>query len=111
MTNVRSSLNLDLDLSLLDILRTAFANEDAGCLFPSSLGKADPRAFHQHGSSHGLVPSWRRFDEMQRDAIDRGFRLQSAIGIFTNRHISPIDGEEVGHGEAAFVDVSNLGNL
>ena len=111
MTNVRSLLNLDLDLNLLDILRTAFANEDAGGLFPSSLGKADPRAFHQHGSSHSLVPSWRRFDEMQRDAIDRGFRLQSAIGIFTNRHISPIDGEEVGHREAAFVDVSNLGNL
>ena len=57
VTNVRSSLSLDLDLSLLDILRTAFANEDAGGLFPGSLGEADTRAFHQHGPSHGLVPS------------------------------------------------------
>ena len=46
VTNVRSSLNLDLDLSLLDILRPAFANEDAGCLLPGSLGEADTRAFH-----------------------------------------------------------------
>ena len=75
------------------VLRAAFANEDAGGLFPGSLGKADTRAFHQHGSSHGLVPSGRRLDEVQRDAIDRGFRFQSAIGIFTNRHVSAIDGE------------------
>ena len=80
-------------------------------MFPDSLGEADTRAFHQYGPSHGLVPSGRRLDQVQRDAIDRGFRFQSAIGIFTNRHVAAIDGEEVGHREAAFVDVSNLDNL
>jgi len=111
VANVRSSLNLDLDLSLLDVLRTAFANEDAGALFPDSLGETATRAFHQYGPSHGLVPSGRRLDEVPRDAIDRGVRFQSALGLFPNRHVSAIDGEEVGHREAAFVDVSNFDNL
>jgi hypothetical protein len=62
VTNVRSSLNLDLDLSLIDILRAAFANEDAGGLFPRSLGETDTRTSHQHGPSHGLVPLRRRLD-------------------------------------------------
>ena len=43
-------------------LGTAFANEDAGGLFPGSLGEADTRAFHQHRPSHGLVPSGRRLN-------------------------------------------------
>jgi len=111
VANVRASLNLDLDLSLLDVLRTAFANEDAGALFPDSLGETATRAFHQYGPSHGLVPSGRRLDEVPRDAIDRGVRFQSALGLFPNRHVSAVDGEEVGHREAAFVDVSNFDNL
>ena len=71
-------------------LETAFANEDAGALFPGSLGEADTRAFHQHGPSHGLVPSGRRLDEVQRDAIDRGFRFQStkAASRILTSHLS-----------------------
>jgi len=92
-------------------LRTAFANEDAGALFPDSLGETATRALHQYGPSHGLVPSGRRLDEVPRDAIDRGVRFQSALGLFPNRHVSAVDGEEVGHREAAFVDVSNFDNL
>ena len=89
-------------------LGPAFANEDAGALFPGSLGEADPRAVHQHGPSHGSIPSGRRLDEVQRDAIDRGFRFQSVSGIFTNWHVPAIERREVGNREAAFVDVSNL---
>jgi len=111
VANVRASLNLDLDLSLLDVLRTAFANEDAGALFPDSLGETATRALHQYGPAHGLVPSGRRLDAVPRDAIDRGVRFQSALGLFPNRHVSAVDGEEVGHREAAFVDVSNFDNL
>jgi hypothetical protein len=32
------------------------------------------------------------------------------IDIFANRHVSAIDGEKIGHREAAFVDVSYLDN-
>lgn len=36
--------------------RTTFTNEDTGTLFPESLGKTDTGPFHQHRSSHSLVP-------------------------------------------------------
>jgi hypothetical protein len=41
---------------MLNLSRTAFANEDARTLFPQPLGKADTGPFHQHRPSHSLVP-------------------------------------------------------
>jgi len=89
-------------------LGPTLAKEDAGALFPGPLGKADSWAFHQHGPAHGVVPTRRRLDEAQRDAIDGVLRFQSASGIFPHRHIAAIERGEVGHREAVFVDGSNL---
>ena len=89
-------------------LGPTLAKEDAGALFPGPLGQANPGACHQHGPTHGLVPARRRVHKAQRDAIDGGFRFQSASGVFPHRHGSAIERREGGHRERVFVDGSNL---